>query len=106
MKRAPAKRSSNGEVPAGLPVTPKLRAPSLEFLETSDEATGLPVGAAVWVGPVAYGKRAITGKWTMYEPGSTIYQRHCQNEGCTGCRWCGILEPSETVTATATEDAS
>lgn len=93
-------RKKTFDVPPDQAPTPKIQAPSLEFLQTSDEARGLPVGASVWVGPVAYSKRAISGEWEMYPEGSNIYVRHCSFEGCTGCRWCGILEPSASDAAT------
>lgn len=58
-----------------LPYTPSepeerepLRAPSLAFLQDSEEARRLPVGAIVHVGSTVYHKAAITYEWTEYPP--------------------------------------
>jgi hypothetical protein len=59
---------------------PRVRttAPSLEFLQTSAEAASLPIAAIVWVGEVAYCKRARSGEWEEIPPEADIYKQAWQ----------------------------
>lgn len=60
----------------------RLRAPSLSVLEAA--GAELPVGATVWVGDTAFGKRAHSGAWEPYPRDAAVYDREYAGERILG----------------------